>query len=260
MTPQTARPDEGDLHAYADGRLTPSRRAEVEAWLADDAGLAATVAHYHAQNEALHALYDPLLERPLPAGLDQLALQRRRRAALVPAIGRVAAVLALMAASAAGGWFARPLPAVPVAATAEQAFANAGLSAHRVYAAEVRHAVEVPVSEEDHLKRWLSKRLAAPLNIPDLAQQGYTLMGGRLLPAGGLPAAHFLYETESGERLTLYIQPNDDGQATAFRFADENGVSAVFWREGRLAYAVIGRGSREQMLAIANAAYRQLNP
>ena len=175
-------------------------------------------------------------------------------------LGRVAAVLALMAASAAGGWYARPLPALPAAVSPELAFAEAGVSAHRVYEAEVRHAVEVPVSEEDHLQRWLSKRLAAPLRIPDLSADGYTLMGGRLLPAGGLPAAHFLYQTTAGERLTLYIQPNHGGEETAFRFAEENGISAVFWREGRLAYAVVGRGSRDALLGIANDVYRQLNP
>jgi anti-sigma factor RsiW len=169
-------------------------------------------------------------------------------------------VLALMAASAAGGWYARPLPAVPLAVSSELAFAEAGVSAHRIYEVEVRHAVEVPVGEEDHLQRWLSKRLAAPLHIPDLSAAGYTLMGGRLLPAGGLPAAHFLYQTTTGERLTLYIQPNTGGEETAFRFAGEDGISAVFWREGRLAYAVIGRGDRDQLLGIANDVYRQLNP
>jgi anti-sigma factor RsiW len=261
MTPRADRPDDGELHAYVDGRMAPERRAAVEAWLADDADLAAAVAHYRAQNEALHALYDPLLERPMPDLLGELALRRSRRRARLATAARAAAVVVLMAASATGGWYARPLPVATAGGeAADLAFAEAGVSAHRVYAAEVRHAVEVPVSEEEHLTRWLSKRLDAPLRIPDLTAQGYTLMGGRLLPAGGLPAAHFLYETKSGERLTLYMQPNHDRGATSFRFAAENGVSAVFWREGRLAYAVIGPGSREDLLAIANATYRQLNP
>lgn len=260
MTSRAERPDEHELHAYVDGRLAPARRVAVEAWLAEDAALAATVAHYRAQNEALRTLYDPLLERPMPDLLGKLAVRRRQRRAGLMVAGRAAAVVALMAMSAVGGWYARPLPEAAAAVSADLAFAEAGVSAHRVYEVEVRHAVEVPLSEEDHLKRWLSKRLDAPLRIPDLTGQGYTLMGGRLLPAGGLPAAHFLYETTNGERLTLYLQPNTEGDATSFRFAEENGVSAVFWREGKLAYAVVGRGSRERMLEIANTTYRQLNP
>jgi len=259
MTSEAARPDGTDLHAYADDRLSPERRAEVEAWLAGDAVLAATAAHYRAQNEALHALYDPLLERAAPAMLETLALRRRQQAARLATFGRVAAVLALMAASAAGGWYARTLPETTNGTSAGLAFAEAGVSAHRVYEVEVRHAVEVPFGEADHLTRWLSKRLAAPLHIPDLAAQGYTLMGGRLLPAGGLPAAHFLYETAAGDRLTLYMQPNSD-PATSFHFAEKEGISAVFWREGRLAYAVIGRGERAAMLSIASAVYSQINP
>ncbi|MEK9660758.1 MAG: anti-sigma factor [Alphaproteobacteria bacterium] len=165
-----------------------------------------------------------------------------------------------MVASAAAGWYGRPAIEEAAQPAAERAFAEAGLSAHRMYSAEVRHAVEVSVGEADHLTRWLSKRLAAPLRIPELEAQGYTLMGGRLLPAGGLPAAHFLYEKKDGERLTLYLQPNDQGEATSFRFAEENGTSAVFWREGKLAYAVIGKGDRGTMLGIASAVYAQLNP
>ncbi|MEK9660759.1 MAG: hypothetical protein VW644_03325 [Alphaproteobacteria bacterium] len=64
MTPATARPDDSELNAYVDGLLTAARRDEIEAWLAADEMLAATVAHYRAQNEALHALYDPYLDRP----------------------------------------------------------------------------------------------------------------------------------------------------------------------------------------------------
>lgn len=260
MTSSTARPDDGDLHAYVDGRLTPQRRAEVEAWLAEDAAMAATVAHYGAQNEALHALYDPLLERPMPDALGALALRRRQKRARLAVAGRVAAVLALMAVSAAGGWYARPVSGAAPAISPGLAFAEAGLSAHRVYEAEVRHAVEVPVTQEDHLQRWLSKRLDAPLRIPDLSALGYKLMGGRLLPAGGLPAAHFLYDNKAGERLTLYLQPNHGGAETAFHFAEEKGIAAVFWREGKLAYAVIGRGSRDKLMQVANAVYQQLNP
>ena len=259
MTPRTARPDGDELHAYVDDRLAPPRCDEIETWLAEDAELAAAVAHFRAQNEALHALYDPLLERPLPAGLDELSLRRRRRSGAVATLGRIAAVLVLMMTSAAGGWFARPVPDAALV-TADMSLAEAGVSAHRVYEVEVRHAVEVPVAEEDHLQRWLSKRLAAPLRIPDLTSFGYKLMGGRLLPAGGLPAAHFLYQDASGVRLTLYIQPNKGGHETAFHFAEEAGLSAVFWREGPLAYAVIGRGDRAATTSIASAVYRQLNP
>jgi anti-sigma factor RsiW len=263
MTPRSARPDENELHAYVDGRLAADRCAEIDAWLADDDTLAVAVKHYRAQNDALHALYDPLLQRTLPHGLDELALRRRIenrvRGGALARFGRVAAVLALMAASAAGGWFARPAPE-PAPEPQALSLAEAGVSAHRVYEVEVRHAVEVPVGEEEHLRRWLSKRLDAPLNIPDLSASGYKLMGGRLLPAGGLPAAHFLYENQTGERLTLYIQPNHGGEETAFRFVEEAGITAIFWREGRLAYAVIGRADRDRITAIASAAYRQLNP
>ena len=59
---------EADLHAYADGRLAKGRRAQVDAWLATRPEEAERVAQYRNQRELLHALYDPVLDEPVPNG------------------------------------------------------------------------------------------------------------------------------------------------------------------------------------------------
>ena len=64
---------EAELHAFADGRLLPERRAAVEAWLAARAEDAERVADYHRLGGALRAAYDPLLEEPVPARLERAA-------------------------------------------------------------------------------------------------------------------------------------------------------------------------------------------
>ena len=54
----TERPiPEQDLHAYADDRLAPDRRAAVEHWLAANPEAAAEVAGWRAQNAAIRALF-----------------------------------------------------------------------------------------------------------------------------------------------------------------------------------------------------------
>jgi anti-sigma factor RsiW len=50
-------------------------------------------------------------------------------------------------------------------------------------------------------------------------------MGGRLLPAEDGPAAQFMYENGTGERLTLYFR-NGIGDETAFRYHEEVGIGA----------------------------------
>ncbi|MEK9831954.1 MAG: anti-sigma factor, partial [Rhodospirillaceae bacterium] len=106
-----------------------------------------------------------------------------------------------------------------------------------------------------------SKRLDAPLRAPNLDAEGYRLVGGRLLPASDAgPAAQFMYEAESGERLTLYVEQNRAGGETAFRFSEYDGVAAFWWKDGPLAYVLIGQGERDRLLTLARATYRELNP
>ena len=57
-----------------------------------------------------------------------------------------------------------------------------------------RHPVEVDATQEAHLVQWLSKRLGHPLVVPDLTKAGFQLIGGRLLPSEGGPAAQFMYQ------------------------------------------------------------------
>jgi len=95
---------------------------------------------------------------------------------------------------------------------------------------------------------------------PDLTAQGFQLVGGRLLPAASGPAAQFMYENADGDRLTLYVERNRSGGETAFRFVAQDEISAFYWKDGPLAYALIGRADREQLLGLANATYQQINP
>src|SRR5205809_25292 len=75
--------------------------------------------------------------------------------------------------------------------------------AHRLYIAEVRHPIEV-TANENHLLPWLSRRVGTNLRAPDLSTFGLRLLGGRLLPGMNGPAALFMYEGLTGERITFY--------------------------------------------------------
>src|SRR5450759_545173 len=75
---------ETELHAYVDGQLDDARRVQVEAHLAHDPVATESVRVWREQNEALRALYNPVLNEPVPQRL--LAAARARRAAVaVPA-------------------------------------------------------------------------------------------------------------------------------------------------------------------------------
>ncbi len=109
---------EDDLHAYLDGGLSPRERVEIATFLAEHPEEAARVEAFRAQHEAMHALYDHVLEQPLPpalrasvrrAGGDKARSQRRR-------LGRVGLVLVALASMAYGGsYLASPSARAPAA-------------------------------------------------------------------------------------------------------------------------------------------------
>lgn len=244
-----------DLLSYVDGVLDPDRVEEVEAWLAANPRDAERVRQWREQIDGLHRLFDPVLDEALPDRLSVAAVKAGRSGRWLAPLLRVAAMVLLVLAGGAGGWWLRGGATVsaPGALVAAEA-----LSAHVVFAAEIRHPVEVAAGERAHLVAWLSKRLGAELKVPDLSSAGFSLVGGRLLPASSGPAAQFMYENADGRRVTLYLRRNTDGTETAFRFAAQGRVEAFYWLDGPLGYALAGDVDRERLMEMAKAVYHQL--
>ena len=245
---------EAELHAYVDGLLPPARSAEVEAYLAAHADDAQRVRAWREQNHALHELFDPVLAEPMPARVRRPRLMRRVRPAL-----RYAAVAGWIMLGGVAGWFLHDYGVAKSADTV--AFAHRAAIAHIVYSPEVRHPVEVGADQEAHLVAWLSKRVGGSLKVPQLAPIGYQLVGGRLLPGNQGPVAQFMFQDASGQRLTLYVRNGaGDSKETAFRYAQERGVSVFYWIDGRFGYALSGEIEKSELLRIAKVVYQQLNP
>lgn len=243
---------EADLHAYVDAVLSPARAAEVEAYLAQHPEDGARVAAYREQIQALHHDFNAVLEEPVP--------DRFRNAGRARLITRYAAAAAvLLVVGGVIGWYLHAYTTDRRLETA--AWARRAAIAHIVYSPEVRHPVEVGADQEAHLVAWLSKRLGTPLKVPHLGDLGYTLVGGRLLPGERGPVAQFMYQDGKGQRLTLYVRVNaDDSRETAFRFAQEHGVGVFYWLDRKLGYALSGEVDKTELLRVATAVHRQLNP
>lgn len=242
---------ESELHAYLDGELPEARRRDVEAYLEAHPEEAVRIANYRAQTDALRHLFDPVMDEPVPQRLMSRPERKWRRHA---------AVVAWIALGGLLGWFARDLGNSELRADVP-GWARRAAVAHVVYSPEVRHPVEVPADQEAHLVNWLSKRLGASLKVPELGNLGYGLVGGRLLPGERGPVAQFMYQDSKGQRLTLYVRVNtEDSRETAFRFARESNVGVFYWLDRKFGYALSGEVAKEELLRVATAVYRQLNP
>ena len=245
---------EAELHAFVDGLLPDARRVEVDTYLTAHAEDAQRVRAWREQNLALRELFDPVLAEALPARVRQKVLLRR----VQPALRYVAAV-GWLALGGVAGWYLHDYNTANSADTV--AFARRAAIAHIVYSPEVRHPVEVGADQEAHLVAWLSKRLGGSLKVPQLTSLGYQLVGGRLLPGSQGPVAQFMFQEGNGQRLTLYVRNGaGDSKETAFRYAQERGVSVFYWVDGRFGYALSGEIDKAELLRVAKAVYQQLNP
>jgi anti-sigma factor RsiW len=256
-----ARPlKEAELHAFLDGELTNAAHAEVEALLKDAPAEAEAVHEFAALNQAIRQRYAPLLDAAIPDALCSLVARVPEAATNSAALRKPAAVAAAIALALAAGFAGYILRDRTGSAPASApAFVITAIDAHAVYAPEVRHPVEVGAGEETHLVQWLTKRIGADVRAPALAPLGWKLVGGRLLPGHGKPAAQFMYEDGTGRRLTLYIRKEPGLDDTSFRFAEQGEFSAFYWIDRPLAYALAGRLKRDELTAIAKAVYKQLD-
>jgi len=279
---------EFDLQAWLDGELAPGREALVRNYLETHPDQLQRLESYRSQKRALHALFDPVLDEPMPQHLLQAAWPRTPWAGWRLVAGATGVVIAL--ASGAAGWGARGWVAAsgsdvhPKAGAAVAAEAPAALSfvqraavAHAVYSPDQRRPVEVDAAHEAQLVTWLTKRLGAPVRAPHLQALGFELEGGRLLPGGDGPVAQFMYRQAEGERLTLYLsneqadlesraagRPSSaaagpSGQSgAAFRFARLGPVNVFYWVDAGFGYALSGDVDRARLADVADEVYRQL--
>jgi anti-sigma factor RsiW len=201
----------------------------------------------------LHARFDSVVEEPIPARmhLRSPAWIDHARTAVILIVG-VAIGLALP-------MLRHELAKPPVMQVVSPPLPTLAARAHYVYAREQRHAVEVAAADQEHLVTWLSKRLDVPLKVPVLAQEGYTLMGGRLLPGTSAPVAQFMFEDSAKRRLTLYVVGKQHKEpVTAFRFIQEGLVNVFYWVDPTCAYAISGEIDRGELSRVAHVVYKQL--
>ncbi len=244
---------EDDLHAYADGQLDSPRLIQVEAWLASHPERRAEVDAWRAQAAHLHHAFDRVLDEPIPMQLLPAANSPRWLDAR-----RLAAVAWLLLGGAAGFFLRGETAGDASAVVASDSLPRQAAVAHAVYVPEVRHPVEVGVDQEAHLVAWLSKRLGAKLNPPNLQDAGYQLIGGRLLPGDRGEVAQFMYQDGARKRLTLYVRPNAPNTSdTGFRYANEGGIDVFYWIDGPFGYALSGNTGRDDMLHLATLVYRR---
>jgi anti-sigma factor RsiW len=267
--------DDRELSAWLDGELEPERQTQVEAWLHQNPEAAARVRLWSADRDALRARFAAALDEPVPPQLARrvFALPRYPRLAAWPMVAAVMAFIVGGVAGGLGGWHWRgqqDVVAAAAIAASPAGWVQRAALAHRVYAVERRHPVEVNLAttaegqrteQEAHLQQWLTRRVDLPVKLFDLRAEGFELVGGRLLPDGpnGVSAL-LMYEQPGGVRVTVTLRQAEESVPTAFRFDRQGDLGLFYWVEGRAGYALAGALPRERLLALAQSIHAQQPP
>jgi anti-sigma factor RsiW len=249
-----------ELHAYADGQLSPERAAQVGSALEREPELAARVTDIRRQNARLRDALDPWLAETLPPNLVDAAMAPRsrrdrgaRRAWLVSGLATAASLFVGIGL----GWQFRG--EVLQQAGTPVTFQRQAAITHALYAGDANRPVEIWANEEERMVRWLSRRLSFQLHAPNLNDVGFALVGGRLVAGNEKPGALFMYENADRQRISLLVRKDaEPTRETAFRYALENGVGVFYWIDDSCGYALSGNLDRGQLLSIARVVYGQL--
>ncbi|HTP72106.1 MAG TPA: anti-sigma factor [Burkholderiaceae bacterium] len=263
------RPDDALLSAWLDGEVEGSECARIQAWLQAHPEDAARVRLWSADRDALRARFAATLDEPVPERLAQAVWRRGRVAASGPWLQAVAAVVLLGVGVAIGAWWRGGAVRDAQQTAGVPAWTQRAVVAHAVYSPEERHPVEVSVREgdaarqreqEQHLSRWLTRRLSVPVKLFDLRSEGFELVGGRLLPDANGPSAQLMYQDAMGQRVTVYLRKADREASAAFRYDRKGDLGMFYWVEGLCGYALVGPQPRERLLALAEAIAKQDQP
>lgn len=246
----TAQVHEDELHAFVDGQLPKGRCTAVLAYLGRHPEEVVRLATYARHKEELRARLDEIeapIENSTTAELqqalaDRLAARPRYREWL----RRAAAMAVLLGA----GWWSNSLyqqffiPHLPdVVIEAAQA--------HEIFSGDLDRPVELTAVAATDMAAWFSSRLGEPVEIPSLRGMGLRLIGGRLLAGDQGPVAQLIYEDASGYRVSLCLSSAPSNSKPELELVNLDGLTAGYWHDGDLTYALVAKGTEQQLVTIA---------
>jgi anti-sigma factor RsiW len=224
------RDDELLLHGYLDGELGATESVEFERRLANDTELRKGLADLRAIGERIRrqARY-----HEAPRGLRERILRQIRRTEARPR--RPIALWATLAAATAActavaAWLA---PTLILELGGWQPRVEEVLDDH-LRSQLGTHWVDVASSDRHTVKPWLSARLGFSPAVPDLSEQGFELIGGRLDVLDAKPVAVLVYQRRQ-HWISVFVWPGEP-LAAAGAPIQRRGYHLIRWSGAGLSY------------------------
>jgi anti-sigma factor RsiW len=224
--------DDLQLNAYCDGELDPVSASEFERRLASEPSLKARYDRLSSLRQAVRAL--PQID--VPAGLQariQAKLDAERSSNVTVLRRRSWSFQALAAAALFGA-----VMSSSVMMTIEQ-YGQRENVANQVVAGHIRSLLapqpfDIASSDRHTVKPWFTARLPESPQVPDLAAQGFTLLGGRVDVIGHDPVATVVYKHAAHTVSLTSLRP---GQSVSDQTVA--GYNVRSWNDANFTYVAV---------------------
>jgi len=138
-------------------------------------------------------------------------------------------------APALGGAVAASLAFVTVAPLAAPSPIDRDLVSSHVRSLQPGHLTDVQTTNQHIVKPWFNGRIDFAPPVPELADRGFPLAGGRLDSIDGKTVAAIVYHRRL-HTVNLYVWPSDAGRDRAFV---EDGFAVREWSRNGLRFAAV---------------------
>ena len=266
------------LQDYVDGRLPAILRLRTERHIAQCPSHRAVVDAYRRQSEALHGLYDPVLSERIPQRLLDTARRpsvshreaavNARKARVQPRLLAAAALVTGVAIlSGLGGWSLRSLRAEKASQTlVKRTFVNQAVLSFTLYGKGSQATFGFNGDTFDQLASWFKNRFNMVIAAPQLKEDGYKLSAARVLPFAFGTAGQLVYRAGNKRRIAIYFEMlpgmSNSSKSKAFPpsstpanpdYLHQRHISAYYWHENNIAYAVVGNAGQQTLMAVVKA-------
>jgi anti-sigma factor RsiW len=119
-------------------------------------------------------------------------------------------------------------------------------------ARQPRHLVEVPASQAEEISNWLTTAVGVAFRVPDLAADGWTFQGARVVLADDRPAGQLIYTSADGDVATIAFRKDSQPADTEdFRETIRDEIGLVAWHNAGTSYVLVGPSSEASLSQLA---------
>ena len=126
------------------------------------------------------------------------------------------------------------------------------LVADHIRSTLVSHLVDVQTSDRHTVKPWFNGRVDFAPPVPDLADRGFPLVGGRLDYVARRPAAAVVYR-RNRHLINLFVWPSRPGPSRPPTHASRQGYAVQHWRAGGLEFWAVSDVEAKDLAAFRDA-------